>query len=153
LRDARRIDAMEAATIDERARRVRDAISIASAMGAASLITGFALVTIETYAQGVIRGWETATSLAITGVWTAYALATLAAGIYLRSTALRVLALAFILLTTGKVFLYDVWHLEPAIRTVAFTLLGAALLAVSYLYRRYRDRIRAWIAPAPPMAR
>jgi len=48
-------------------------------------------------------------------------------------------------LTTAKVFLFDVWQLSTVIRTFAFVALGASLLLVSFLYRRYRDRIRAWI--------
>jgi len=124
-----------------------DPLPLASLLGVFAHLTGLALLTIEVYAQGIIHEWDTATSLAITGVWTLYSIATLVAGIYYRAATVRVLALLLFLLTTGKVFLYDVWHLDKAIRTVAFVGLGISLLLVSYLYRRYRDRIRAWIAP------
>src|SRR5262249_23705868 len=95
----------------------------------------------------VIRHWDTGTSLAITGAWTLYAAATLVAGIYWRSATVRILALALFGLATAKVFLYDVWQLEKEIKYIAFFGLGVALLLVSFLYRRFRDRIRAWIAP------
>lgn len=114
-------------------------------LGMFAHLTGLALLTTEVYAQGVIREWESATSLAITGAWTLYAMATLVAGILLRSAPIRVMALALIALTTGKVFFYDVRELDAAIRYLAFGGLGVALLLISFLYRRYRERIRAWI--------
>ncbi len=124
-----------------------DRISVSSAMSLFAILTGLAMLTVEVYAQGVIRDWRTGTSLAITGVWTVFAIATLVSGIYYRSAGVRVLSLLLFLLTTGKVFLYDVWHLDRAIRTIAFVGLGLSLLLVSYLYQRYRDRIRTWITP------
>lgn len=117
-------------------------------LGLFAYFTGLALVTVETYAQGVVRDWQTGTSLAITFVWTAYAIATLAGGILQRSAQLRLISLGLFLVTAAKVFLYDVWHLDTTIRWFAFMGLGVSLLLVSYLYRRYRDRIRAWMRPA-----
>lgn len=123
-------------------------LSLSSALGVFAHLTGLALLTTETYAQGVIREWHTATNLAITLVWTLYATGTLIVGIYYRAATVRILALVLFLLTTGKVFLYDVWQLDTAIRTFAFVALGVSLLLVSFLYRRFRGRIREWIAPA-----
>lgn len=114
-------------------------------LGLFAHLTGLALLTTEVYAQGVIRDWETATSLAVTGTWTLYAIATLIGGIYYRSAVVRILALLLFILTAGKVFAYDVWYLDEKIRYVAFAGLGVSLLLVSFLYRRYRDRIRAWM--------
>lgn len=123
-------------------------MSASAIFGTFAYLTGLAMLTVEFYAQGVIRNWQTWTALNITFVWTAYAIATLIAGIFKRSQLVRVLALALFMLTTAKVFLYDVWILDKAIRTLAFVGLGVSLLLVSFLYRRFRDRIRAWIAPA-----
>jgi hypothetical protein len=103
------------------------------------------MLTAEVYAQGVVRDWGTQTALSITVVWLVYAIGTIVAGVYYRSAAVRILALSVFLLTTGKVFLYDVRHVSDAWKTVAFTALGVALLLVSFVYRRYRHRIRAWI--------
>ncbi len=110
-------------------------------------LTGLVMFTLEVYVQGTSRDWHTATSLAITLVWTAYATLTLIAGIYCRSGWVRVFSLAVFVLTVGKVFLLDVWHLDTVIRVFAFISLGVALLLVSFLYRRFRDRIRSWMAP------
>lgn len=108
-------------------------------------LSGLMLLTTEVYAQGVVRGWDTWTALSITIVWLLYAIATLLSGIYYRSATVRVLALLLFAFTAGKVFLYDVWHVSPQWKTVAFTALGLALLMVSFFYRRYRARIRAWL--------
>ena len=116
-------------------------------LGVFTFITLLALLTVETYAQGVIHTWRTATALSITGVWAAYALVALVLGIMSRSASLRVMALSLLVLTTGKVFLYDVWYLSKGIRTVAFIGLGVSLFATSFLYRRFRGRIREWMAP------
>jgi Predicted membrane protein (DUF2339)/Protein of unknown function (DUF3999) len=120
-------------------------IGTAQQLGIFAHLTGLALLTSEVYAQGIIREWHTGTSLAVTLGWTVYAVGTLVAGIYFRTTTVRILALALFALTTAKVFLFDVWQLSTVIRTFAFVALGASLLLVSFLYRRYRDRIRAWI--------
>jgi uncharacterized membrane protein len=122
-------------------------LGLGALFGVFAHVTALAMLTVEVYAHGVIRDWHTATALAVTGVWTLYAIGTLLAGIYFRSASVRVLSLCLFVLTTAKVFLYDVWHLDATIRTFAFVGLGIALLAVSFLYRRYRDRIRDWIAP------
>jgi hypothetical protein len=120
-------------------------IGTAQQLGVFAHLTGLALLTSEVYSQGIIREWHTGTSLAVTLSWTVYAVGTLLAGIYYRAATVRILALALFALTTAKVFLFDVWQLSTVIRTFAFVALGASLLLVSFLYRRYRERIRAWI--------
>lgn len=120
-------------------------MTMSALMGVFAHLTGLALITSEVYAQGIIRQWHTGTSLGVTLAWTLYAIATLIAGIYYRAATVRILALSLFALTTGKVFLFDVWQLSTVIRTFAFVALGASLLLVSFLYRRFRDRIRAWI--------
>ncbi|MCY2966437.1 MAG: DUF2339 domain-containing protein, partial [Planctomycetota bacterium] len=111
-------------------------------------LTGLVLVTTEVYSQGTLRDWGTGRSLGITLVWSLYAIVTLGFGIYMRSSAIRVLGLGLFVLTTAKVFLFDVWHLSTMIRTFAFIGLGVSLMLVGFLYRRFRDRIREWMAPS-----
>ncbi len=123
------------------------ALPMKTILGLFANITALMMLTAEVYAQGVVRDWGTTSSLLITIVWTCYAIGTLIAGIYFRSSSIRVLSLSLFLLTTSKVFFYDIWHLNTAIRFIAFGGLGVSLFLVSYLYRRYRERIHAWIAP------
>jgi len=66
-------------------------------------------------------------------------------GLVVRQSGVRILALALCLLTTAKVFLIDIWQLSATIRTFAFLGLGVALLFISWLYRRHRDRLQDWI--------
>ena len=75
-------------------------------------------------------------------------LAVLIAGICSHSRPLRQASLVLLTMTICKVYLFDLWQLGTAIRIFAFTALGAALLLVSFLYRRYHDRIRAWVQDA-----
>ncbi|MDB5387430.1 MAG: putative rane protein, partial [Planctomycetaceae bacterium] len=122
-------------------------IDVSNLFGIAVFLAGVIMFSLEVYVQGTSREWQTATSLAVTLVWTLYATLALIAGIYARSGWLRILSLSLFVLTVVKVFLFDVWHLETVIRVFAFISLGVALLLVSFLYRRFRDRIRSWIAP------
>jgi hypothetical protein len=54
----------------------------------------------------------------------------------------RLTGLILLLGCVGKVLLMDAWGLAPRDRYITFIILGAALLAVSFLYSKYRDTIR-----------
>ncbi|MCA9115171.1 MAG: DUF2339 domain-containing protein [Planctomycetaceae bacterium] len=112
-------------------------------LGLAAVMTGLVLFTVETWAYGAVAGWSPGTrALAVTLVWALYGTAMLLIGIARRLKTIRVLALSVFVLTAFKVFLYDVWRVHPAVRTLAFVALGASLMLVSFLYRRYQSRIR-----------
>lgn len=80
-----------------------------------------------------------------TAAWSALALVLILAGfvwsdrIY-RRTALVVFALAML-----RLAVVDVARLEIYYRMLAFLCLGASMLAVSFLYARYRDKITRWL--------
>lgn len=84
------------------------------------------------------RGIEAtlAQHLALSILWTAYASALLFLGIQKKSGLLRWQSLALFGLTAGKVFLYDLGFLDRGYRIFSFFVLGAVLLAVSFLYQR-----------------
>ena len=65
----------------------------------------------------------------------------LTVGIIRRSKLLRVMALLLLGLTIFKVFLFDLSSLDRLYRIISFIVLGAILLAVSFLYQRYRQRM------------
>ena len=67
-------------------------------------------------------------------------------GIARRSKLLRVMALLLLGLTIFKVFLFDLSSLEKLYRIISFIVLGAILLAVSFLYQRYRQRMVEFIS-------
>jgi uncharacterized membrane protein len=82
-----------------------------------------------------------AQQLSLSVIWTVYGGAMLTAGIARRNSMLRMMALGLLGLTIIKVFLLDLSSLEKVYRIVSFIVLGAILLAVSFLYQRYRQRM------------
>ena len=57
----------------------------------------------------------------------------------------RLTGLILLLVCVGKVLAMDAWGLAPRDRYVTFIILGSALLAVSFLYSKYRDTIRQFL--------
>ncbi len=70
-------------------------------------------------------------------VWALYGLAALAIGAGRRDMALRGIGLAVLLATTGKVFLFDLGHLEGVVRAASFLALGLVLVIGALAARRF----------------
>jgi uncharacterized membrane protein len=81
-----------------------------------------------------------AQQLSLSVIWTVYGGALLTVGIWRRNTMLRIMALVLLSVTIVKVFLIDLSSLDKIYRTISFIVLGLILVAVSYLYQRYRQR-------------
>jgi uncharacterized membrane protein len=79
-----------------------------------------------------------ARQLSLSVIWTIYGGALLVLGIVKRARLLRVMALALLAVTIIKVFLIDLSSLRTIYRIISFVVLGGVLLAVSFLYQRYR---------------
>jgi uncharacterized membrane protein len=88
---------------------------------------------------GTLVNLRLAQQLSLSLVWVGGAM--LAVGLARRSKLLRVMALGLLSLTILKVFLFDLSSLERLYRIISFIVLGAILLAVSFLYQRYRQRL------------
>jgi hypothetical protein len=117
--------------------RERGIFTGAYVLGANALV--IILLSLEAgdyFEQGLTR------QLSLSLIWAAYGGVMLTVGIVTRSASLRFMALALLGLTTLKVFLIDLAQLENY-RIVSFIALGAILLAVSFLYQRYRQRAAA----------
>jgi uncharacterized membrane protein len=80
--------------------------------------------------------------LSLSMLWTAYAGGLLFLGVQNKSALLRWQSLMLFGLVVGKVFLYDLSFLERAYRILSFFVLGAVLLAVSFLYQHRLARER-----------
>ncbi len=89
------------------------------------------------------RDVELSKQLSLSVVWALYGAGLLLVGRVRRSRLLRLMALALLGLTTLKVFLLDLSALDRAYRIVSFIVLGAILLAVSYLYQKSQQRAAA----------
>ena len=86
-------------------------------------------------------------SLSISILLAGYALALVAIGVARRSIVDRIPGMGLIGLVVLKLYLYDVWFLGLFYRMAAFAVLGILLLAISYLYSRYRATIESWWRP------
>lgn len=90
-------------------------------------------------------GLQNARNLSLTALWAVYSVIVLVVGIVKGSRAVRIAALAMLAVPVAKVFVYDVFTLERVYRIIAFTGLGALLIAGGYLYQRYRRAIRGFL--------
>jgi uncharacterized membrane protein len=105
-------------------------------------INVFALIALSVelwdYFGKVSAGIEAslAQHLALSVLWTAYASVLMFVGMQSKSALLRWQSLILFGLVAGKVFFYDLSFLERAYRILSFFILGAVLLAVSFLYQR-----------------
>jgi hypothetical protein len=57
----------------------------------------------------------------------------------------RLTGLGLLLLCVAKILFKDVWLLQPSDRYLTLIVLGAALLLVSFLYTRYREKILQYL--------
>ena len=71
--------------------------------------------------------------------------ALLSAGFPLRDRVLRISGLALLLSCILKLFVWDLRHLETLPRIFSFIALGLILLAVSWIYTRFRERVEEFL--------
>lgn len=84
-------------------------------------------------------------NVATTIVSAAYAAGLVALGVGTRTVLNRLLGLGLLGLVVAKLYFVDIWMLGKIYRVVALAGLGAMLLATSYLYSRYREKIHAFV--------
>lgn len=77
--------------------------------------------------------------------WGLQAVAVFIAALALGQRSFRLTALGLLLICVLKIALVDVWGLTARDRYVTFIALGAALLAVSFLYSKYREVLREYL--------
>ena len=69
--------------------------------------------------------------------WAIFAIGLLGIGMWRENTALRITSLLMILVTSGKVFLYDLAHLEDLYRVASLAGLAISLIVISLAYQRF----------------
>ncbi len=115
---------------------------LARASSAAMLFLAFVLATFEVrqlFHGAYLDTGETpkvevyAYSLA----WLVFSLALLFMGTLRNNTAIRIASLVVMILTAGKVFLYDASQLTGLMRVLSFLGLGLSLLGISWFYTRF----------------
>ncbi len=81
----------------------------------------------------------------LTIAWGIQGVALLAAGFPLRDRVLRLSGLAILLFCILKLFVYDLSYLDTLPRIFSFIVLGLILVAVSWVYTRFRDRVARYL--------
>ena len=81
----------------------------------------------------------------LTIAWGIQGVALLAAGFPLRDRVLRLSGLAILLSCILKLFVYDLSYLDTLPRIFSFLVLGLILVAVSWVYTRFRDRVARYL--------
>jgi uncharacterized membrane protein len=116
----------------------------------AGYITGHVvmLVILGIELAGVVtRNWtpedrQSVFTVALSILMAVYAVCLVILGVALRGAIHRILGLILASLVILKLYLVDVWVLGRGFRIAAFLGLGALLLALSYLYSRFRPSVQ-----------
>ena len=74
--------------------------------------------------------------------WSILALIIMISGFSLRKKHLRIQGMIIFAITIIKVFLYDTRNLETIYRTVSYIVLGVILLLVSFIYTKYKEKLK-----------
>ncbi len=74
--------------------------------------------------------------------WAVLAIVTLIVGFAANNKYLRLQGIILFGITIIRVFLYDTRELEPIYKTISFIVLGLILLLASFIYAKYKDRIK-----------
>lgn len=128
-----------------------------AAVTAIALALVYLTLEVRTIFHGpVIAGFRTtdAEQYTYSAVWLAFGVALLLAGIALRSQPARFASAAVVILTVGKVFLYDLAGVQGFFRALSLICLGLTLMGIGWLYQRLlfpprpRSEIAAGQAPA-----
>lgn len=113
---------------------------------AAAWLAVLVLASGETWRWAVLaaaeHGWgDRAGHVALSLTWTAWAAGSLAVGVLLQNSRLRLLALSLFAVTLVKAALFDLAELPTPLRILSFLGLGLALMAGGWLYHRFAARI------------
>ena len=81
----------------------------------------------------------------LTVAWGVEGLALLGAGFPMRDRVWRLSGLGLLLVCILKLFVYDLRFLDTLPRILSFIVLGAILVAVSWIYTRFRERVERFL--------
>jgi Predicted membrane protein (DUF2339) len=81
----------------------------------------------------------------VTLAWGLEGVAVFLLALWLRERSFRLTGLGILLLCAGRILVIDVWALDPRDRYLTLIVLGAALLLVSFLYTRNREKFRQFL--------
>lgn len=111
--------------------------TLRNAMVTMVLVSVWLWVTRWTLDRGVLGQLTTS--------WTILALVVFAAGLTLRERVYRLGGFVILGLAVGRLFVFDVWKFDSLYRILSFLVLGAALLALSFVYHRFSEALRKYL--------
>ena len=79
--------------------------------------------------------------LVLSLLWASYSMAAVTVGIVRRYAPIRLFGIALFCLAILKVFLQDIWTLQPGYRIISVIGLGCLLLAMGFLYQRFKRHV------------
>jgi uncharacterized membrane protein len=127
--------------------------SAAAAVTAVALALTYLSLEVRTLYHGQVLGegpTGDAEQYTYSAVWLAFGVALLAAGVWLRSQAVRFASAAVVILTVLKVFLVDMHDLTGVLQGLSFIGLGIVLLGIGWLYQRLLFPRRAGASASSP---
>jgi uncharacterized membrane protein len=107
------------------------------ALGVLSLF-GFANVELYRFTTQFMRTIEVA---GISVLWTLFAAGLMLIGLWMRRKAYRLSAIVLLIVTVLKVLAYDTAEVSTPYRILSCLVLGGMLVAVSFLYYRFSERL------------
>ena len=99
---------------------------------------------VATIALGAVTYNEMRPTL-VTVTWGVQGIALLATGFPARERLMRLSGLGVLVACIVRLFAFDLPQLEALARIISFVALGAFLLAVSWVYTRYREQIQKFL--------
>jgi uncharacterized membrane protein len=123
----------------------------AAAVTAVALALAYLSLEVRMLYHGEVLGegpTNDAEQYTYSAVWLAFGVALLAAGVWLRSQAVRFASAAVVVLTVLKVFLIDMRDLTGIFQALSFIGLGVVLIGIGWLYQRLLFPRRADASPS-----
>src|SRR5271166_5827967 len=99
---------------------------------------GFANLELYRFTTQFMRSIEVA---GISVLWTLFAVGLMLIGVWMRRKAYRLSAIVLLIFTVLKVLAYDTAEVSTPYRILSCLVLGAMLVAVSFLYYRFSERL------------
>ena len=127
-------------------RRLKVKVRMEGGLWAGALVIAnlLALVGVSLEAWDLVQGLDLdldldlAAQVVLSALWLLWAAALIVAGIRRSAPGLRWQGLALLLVVVAKTFLIDLSFLDQGYRILSFLIVGALLVAVSFLYQRRR---------------
>jgi uncharacterized membrane protein len=92
--------------------------------------------------QSKIEKLQNKSSISLSIFWLIYAIILLAVGVMGKYKSVRVGGLMLLLLAIIKLFFIDLWSLGTLYRIISSMSLGVVLLAISFVYQKYKNTIK-----------